>query len=288
MISSPGNHLFLIGTGRCGSSISYACMAMHPEFAWIPTWLTAIPSLPALSAANRLWGVAAFDRFHEVRFFPKPAEANQVFRRWDPLFQTEDATADAVSSASRALPPVVERVCWAQGRPRFLGKLVGRPVKVETLARVFPHARFVHVVRPLKPSTASLLQVEFYDPNALQQWPWRAVPHAYLDFYRSRGSPREIAAAILIQANMLELQRQLAAVPAERWVELSYVDFVTDPVRWIRAVGAHAGFPVSDRFVDRLHRRRVYGGADDKWRKFFQPSQIKHLEEFEALPLPPV
>jgi hypothetical protein len=283
MTTAQGRHLFLVGTGRCGSSISYSCLAMHPEFAWLSTWLTLLPALPAVTLANRIWGIPGMDRFREARFFPKPAEPNTVFQHWDRHFPVEDATPDALAMSRRILPALVDRICRAQGRTRFLGKLVGRPVKIDTLARVFPDAHFVHVTRPLRPSTASLLHVEFYDARALDQWPWRAVPPAYLDFYRSRASPREIAAAIVIQANMLELERQLGDLKRDRWIELPYGDFVADPVTWIRTVGDHAGFTVDTAYVARLHRRQVYAGADDKWKKVFTPAELKNLDDFEAM-----
>lgn len=281
---SSGRHLFFVGTGRCGSSISYTSLAMHPDFAWMSSWLTLLPRMPTISAVNRVFGHPAFDRVRDIRFFPKPVELNQVFRRWDPRYQVESEDRDTLASARR-LSVVVDRICRAHGRGRFLGKTVGRPVKVTALAEAFPRATFVHVVRPLRPSVASLLQVEFYDAQALAQWPWRAVPDSFLEFYRSRGRPVEIAAAIVVQSNMLELYRQLDAIHRERWIELPYGEFVRDPVSWIRRVGDHAGFAVPARFISRVQRRPIYGGADEKWRSYFSAQALKNLDAFESLPV---
>ena len=66
-------------------------------------------------------------------------------------------------------------------------------------------------------------------------------------------------------------------------MELSYAAFVTDPIAGFRQVGARAGFEVDAKFLKDLEARQVYGGADQKWRKYFTESQIRNLDEFEAI-----
>ena len=54
--------IFVVGTGRCGSTIVYSMLAMHPELAWIPSWMNVLPTMPIVSAINRLWGIPGTDR----------------------------------------------------------------------------------------------------------------------------------------------------------------------------------------------------------------------------------
>src|SRR5215510_3194350 len=160
--SDDRSPVFLVGTGRCGSTIVYSCMAMHPAFSWIPSWLTEAPGFPILAAGNRLWDLWGMDRFRETRFFPKPVEPNPVFEHWTKSFRREDIPEEVINESRATIPPLVSRLQRWHGNPRFLTKMVGRPVKIELLASLFPGARFVHITRALKPTTSSLLLVEFY------------------------------------------------------------------------------------------------------------------------------
>ncbi len=284
MKGGPAAPVFLVGSGRCGSTIAYSCLAMHPDLAWIPSWLTAAPRFPLLTAANRFWDLPGTDRFRETRFFPKPVEPNIVFERWSHRFVAEDTSPEAVEEARAGLVPLLERIRRYHGKDRFLGKMVGRPVKVTMFDALFPAISFVHVTRDLRPTVCSLLQVDFYRDNApLDRWPWGRIPDPYREFYEREGRPDEIAAAITVRLNVHELHRQLAAVATERWTELRYADFVKDPIAGVHAIARVADLPVSPEYERRLAARRMIAGQDSKWIKFFTPEQHRRLERFEAL-----
>jgi hypothetical protein len=275
--------IFLVGTGRCGSTILYSCLAMHRDFAWISSWLTLAPRWPVLTAVNRLWDTPGTARWREARFLPKPVEPNDVFRRWDPSYLEEGLTPERVARARVALIPLIERIRRYQGRARFLAKMVGRPVTVSLMRELFPDAFFIHIVRDLKPTTASLLRVDFYQRANFDRWPWGPIPTLYLEFYERRGKPAEVAAAIALRHSLEELQRQLARLPDGTWMELGYAAFVSDPAGALRQVAALAGFEADGKFLRDIGSRRVYGGADQNWRKYFDDSQIRNLDDFEAL-----
>lgn len=275
--------IFLVGTGRCGSTILYSCLAMHPDFAWISSWLSVAPRWPSLCAFNRLWDLPGTARWREARFLPKPVEPNEVFVRWDEGYLEEGVTPERLAQARAGLLPLAERILSAHGRPRLLAKMVGRPVSVTLLAEVFPDAFFIHITRDLKPTTASLLVVEFYHGTDFSIWPWGPIPPAYLELYNAREKAPELGAAIVVRHNLDELHRQLGALPAARWMTIPYAGFIADPVEGLRQVSARAGFDLSPRFLDEMGKRKVYGGADKKWQKLFTPAQIANLDAFERL-----
>jgi hypothetical protein len=259
---------------------------MHPDFGWIPSWVSAFPRFPRLSAVNRLWSLPGTDRFRETRFFPKPVEPNDVFRHWLSGYFSEVLDEPTVRLASERLPKVFGRMLRAQGKRRFLVKMVGRPVKVELLNLVFPDAFFVHVVRDLKPTVASLLQVEFYQQTALDPWPWGRIPEEYLEFYRRSGKAVEVSAGIKVRLNRSEVERQLARIEPDRWIELPYSDFVADPIPPLRQIADRAEISLDEDFVRRVKARKVYSGADHKWKKYFSPAQIKNLDMLEFIQAP--
>ncbi|HEX9729005.1 MAG TPA: sulfotransferase [Gemmatimonadales bacterium] len=279
-----GAPIFLVGTGRCGSTIAYSLLAMHPDLAWIPSWVSALPRIPALAFANRVWSLPGTDRFREIRFVPKPVEPIMFFRHHLRNYTAEHVDDTVLSEGRARLVPMLERIRRSHGRARFLGKLVGRPVKVELLAALFPDAYFVHVTRDLRPTVSSFLKVDFYERTGLlDPWPWSPIPPEHLEFFEQAGRPQELVAAIQVTANLAELNRQLALAPPERQLEVPYAAFVADPIGQVRRVCALADLPVDGRYERRLLARRLVQGADQKWMKHFDAAQIRNLDGFEAL-----
>jgi hypothetical protein len=282
-MSSQEAPIFIVGTGRSGTTILYSCLAMHPSLGWVSSWVGLAPKLP-LEVFNLFWSLPGTDRFREARFFPRPAEPIRVFPRFLSLHTRETPDLEALEEARRVLVPLVSRLRRFQGKPRFLTKMAGRPVKSELLATVFPNAFIIHITRDLKPTAASLLQVSFYDASSgLDPWPWGRIPETYREFFDRSGRDPGIAAAIKVRLNRIEQDRQLARIPAERWCEIKYASFVDDPIASLVAIGRKAGLEMDDRFLARIRRRRIYSG-DKKWMKYFSAGQIRLLDQFEGLP----
>lgn len=277
--------VFIVGTGRCGSTILYSLLAMHPDFAWIPSHLDLAPSVLQLAATARIWSLPGTDRFRETRFLPKPVEPNRVFAHWVPEYYSEAADPQAIETGRSTIVPMLDRIRRYQGKPRFLGKLVGRPVKVTLLRDLFPGARFVHITRGLGATVSSLLRVDFYARNKgqIDAWKWDAMPSQFVAYYRDSGEASEIAAAITIVLNRWQLARQLAQVPADDRLEVAYQTLPQDPVDAVRRIGERVEFEVNETFRARIARRRVYGGADEQWKRHLTETQQRNLLEFERL-----
>lgn len=282
--SSGAGPVFLIGTGRCGSTIVDSLLAMHPDLSWMPSWIDTARGWPILALGNRIWHISAMDRFIESRFFPTPVEPYDTFRRYAKHFSSETIDAPVVAEARERLVPLIEKIRKFHGRPRYLAKFVGRPVKVELFAKLYPDARFVHVVRGLKPTLSSLMKVHFYaDWGPIENWQWEKIPQSYLDFFEKTNRAEEVGAAIRLKLNREQIDRQLAAIDPFSHLQVSYGDFVRDPICQLREICDFCELPIHDSYIQRVRRRKVYSGADDKWKRHFDENQIRRLDEFEDL-----
>lgn len=280
---SRNRPIFVVGTGRCGSTIVDSLLAMHPDLAWMPSWVDTAKGLPALALAGRIWKLPMLDPYRLSRRFPTPIEPYDTFRRYLPEFDREDVTPELLASARDRLVPLIEKVRRYHGGSRFLAKLVGRPVKVELFAALYPDAHFVHVTRELKPTLSSVMNVAFYEQwGPIEDWQWETIPQDCLDFYEECGRPEVIASAIRLRLNRIALREQLGKVPEPNRSEMPYGQFVQDGVAGVTRIADRCGLEVGPDLIERLKRRQVFGGADDKWRKFFDEEQVQHLDEFEA------
>jgi len=276
--------VFVVGTGRCGSTIVDSVLSMHPAFSWMPSWVDTF-RVPELAVVNRLWALPGTDEYRLRRYFPTPIEPYQTFRRYDSEFWTEEITEDGIRSARRHIVPLIRRLCRAHGNPRFLGKLVGRPVKVNLFHHLYPDAYFVHVTRELKPTLSSLLKVDFYTDwgRHLDEWPWEKIPAPLLDFYERTGRSNLIGAAIGLYLNRRKVDEQLQAVDRDHVLEIPYAGFVEDPVASARAIAGRLHLDFSDAFADRIAARSIYGGADEKWRRHLKADVSDQIDALQEL-----
>ncbi len=275
--------LFIVGTGRCGSSIIDSVLAMHPAFAWQSSWIDVFPRFPVLASVHRLWDLPGTDRFRMTRFMPTPVEPYDAWRVQLQHFSEESLDDETLNEMRTRLVPYIQRICRYHGKPTFLGKLVGRPVKVEQLAQVFPGSRFIHVTRGLKPTLASLMKVDFFaEWENLGDWRWETIPPELLEFLDECDGSPVVATAIRLLLNRREVDSQLTQVPHDRRIEIGYADFINAPVEQMRNICEFADVEASDRFLERVRAREVYGGADEKWLSQFEAREIENLDAFES------
>ena len=283
-MTKRGPPILIIGTGRCGSTIVYSLLAMHPELAWIPSWMNVLPGLPIVSAVNRLWDLPGTDRYRDASFFPKPVEPNRVFEHHVDNYYSEVLDADVVDSTRAWLVPLLDKLCRYQGRGRFLSKMVGRPVKVSLLSELFPGAFFIYLVRDVKPTLASFMQVDFYKRiERLEHWKWEPIPEVYWEYYESTDRAAEVGAAIQHLLTKAAVEKQILDQPSSSRMTLAYRDFVEDPVGSVRTVAERAGLSFGDDLARRLGMRNVRKGNDDKWRRYFSEAQVRNIDRLEQL-----
>ena len=190
-----------------------------------------------------------------------------------------------------------ERERFKRSLRRFAGKLTlkyGRPLvfkspchtaRIRLILETFPDARFIHIhrdpftvfqsTRNMERKVAPLFQFQRRDPSGIDD--------AILSRYRST------------YAAYLEDRR---LIPPARLVELSYERLASDPVRALRVIYAHLGFPAFEparagveRYLAGIngYRTNAYGALDPalvqrisrEWEPFF--------EEWDYVPraLPP-
>jgi hypothetical protein len=261
--------LFVVGTGRCGSTLLARILAAHPQIGWIS-------SLPP--PADRVGRV--------LRMAPRPAEAY-------PLLQTHvspmlvdpfrDLTAeDAAPWLERRLRRFFEERAQREGRPVFMHKFTGWP-RARLLAAVFPEARFVHVVRDGRAVANSLLQIYWWRG-------YRGVP-AWSFGDLSEEEHREWEETGFSWAHLagLEWKRLMAAFDAtrteigqERWLDVRYEDLVAGPKEETTAILRFVGLDAWEGLDSELSRLGVSEGRADAYRDELRLEDVRLLDSLLA------
>lgn len=272
--------IFLIGTGRCGSSLLLQLLGYHPAVAWMSHYSSRLPGGPAWAALSRVhdlpFASSLLAKQDESRLIPQPTESYRLLRRaTDGLFTApRELRADEMTpEMAGRLRDLASEHCVAQGKHRFLMKHTGFG-RVAWLRAAFPDARFVHVERDGRAVAASLCQVDWWSGEA--QWGWGPLTPAQREAYRASGFHELVLAAIYWEVLMDQLRASIASAPGQV-LTVRYDALVADPPATLSKILDFVDLPDDDRF-----RRRVSAtpmtSDDTRWRKRLAPADVALLE----------
>ncbi|MFG0252054.1 MAG: sulfotransferase family protein [Phycisphaerales bacterium JB038] len=190
MADNPRPHLFVVGADRSGTTLLRLMLNEHPRLSVGPeTWFfqplaarfDVSAQLSAAEVEEAVGLVLAHPRFREY-----PVTEAQ-FRQGVAALQRP--TAGGVFAVLPGL------IAAREGKGLFGDKTPGYSHCVPELARAFPEAKFVHIVRDARDVALSLIRVGWYGGQ-----PWRSAQH-----WRERVGDCERARADLGPERMIRI-----------------------------------------------------------------------------------
>lgn len=265
--------LFVLGTGRCGSTLLARILAAHPEIGWI----SGLPG--KLGRVGRT-----------LRMEPRPSEAYDLLQRHvspmlvDPF---RDLTAaDAAPWLERRLRRFFEGRAEEDGRPVFMHKFTGWP-RARLLAVVFPEAKFVHVVRDGRSVANSYVQVNWWQGyRGAPGWTFGRLSEAERSDWEATGCSWTYLAGLEWKRLMAAFEETRAEIGEDRWLDLRYEDLVARPQEETNTVLRFAGLDAWGGLDDALARLGVSAGRTDAYRDELRPEDVAQLESLLAATLP--
>lgn len=271
--ASGNGPLFIIGTGRCGSTVFHDLLAHHPHVVWLTALSNRHPDRPEINRRLMTW--ADF-----------PGAGPILRRRWQPVeaygfwdhyyrgFSTpfRDLTADDALPASIARLRAAAQASVTSRRPHFLSKITGWP-RIGFLNAVYPDARFIHVIRDGRATASSLLKVNFWwGWRGPGNWRWGPLTPERAERWKAYGHSFVALAALQWEILMEAYEQAREAAPAGRILEVRYEDLCADPLRIVRAAADFAGLEFSERFQRSVRSFRLTD-RNDKWKQDLSPAQ---------------
>ena len=291
-----GAPVFLLGAPRSGTSLLYKVLCLHPEAAWISNWVRTVPSAPALAALNRLavrmpelqrgaWFASdsnayVYGRRRPVweRAFPTPVEGEPIFKQLATIDDLGSGSSDEPHRQERHLAVLRARVRsitrFGKGSV-FINKRIANNRRIRQLVTAFPAARFVDLVRDGRAVAYSLSRVDWWPKSTL--WWLDRTPERW---QAEGGDPWELCARSWVE-EVGAIERGLGEVPSDRLLRLSYEELVASPIESVRHVGAFAGLPGDEGWLDRLSRLR-FPDRNERWRRSLRASEVSTIEAIQG------
>jgi LPS sulfotransferase NodH len=276
--------VFVLGTGRCGSTLVHELLARGESMAFVSNIDDRLGRLGPWTAANpallRTLPAGATEK-GRVRF--APSEGYRLLaRRVSPMLvdPCRDLTAaDAHPWLVQRLRTTADEVCGRQQRPVFLHKLTGWP-RAGLLTAAFDDVRFVHVVRDGRAVVASWLRMPWWRGH-LGPSGWHFGPLGAHDQRLWEEADRSFAVLAGIGWRLLmdAAADAAAQVPASRWIEVRYEDLVADPTAFVDRLALDLGIHDQTELRRAARRLDLRPARVDAWRGDLTPEDRRRLDD---------
>jgi sulfotransferase family protein len=261
-------YVFILGTGRCGSTLLAAILAAHPDIGWVSSLQTPLGRLArALHLdTRRSEGYEAYG--------PLGEQVSPMLV--DPF---RDLTAeDATPWLERRLREFFSRHAKDEGRPVFMYKFTGWP-RARLLATVFPQAKFIHVFRDGRSVANSYLQTRFWRGYRGESgWTFGHLSDEERRDWVSTNYSWPYLAGLEWKRLMAAFEDARDEIGAGRWIDLRYEDLVARPKEESIGVLRFAGLDGWTGLERRLGALRISEGRSDAYRHELRPEDVALLE----------
>jgi hypothetical protein len=283
-VPSTRQVVFVIGTGRCGSTLTEEILCRHPDVGFIsnlddrlqlPTSATRFNGwlyrrLPAAVADNRLMKLAPSEAYRTLDRGVSPILSSP--------FRDLDARDASPWLAGRLESFFAERAA-AQQASTFLHKFTGWP-RAAFLHKVLPTARFIHVVRDGRAVANSWLQMPWWlGFGGPERWQWGPLPPDLAANWDDADRSFALLAALLWRMLVDAHDRARAAVPDDAWLEIRYEDLTAQPRDAFDAMLHFCGLEWCDEFERALARHRFSTSRVDAFRRDLDPAELARMTQ---------
>jgi hypothetical protein len=294
---SEPRFLFIIGTGRCGSTLVQELIAGHPDVGYISNVDMALSPFNPKGRANHAIGRIVkgslgrrdsaylkhrrYTLAEHVHFGPSEAY-RLIDRHLSPIVSEpfRDLTAEDVTPwlADRFRAFFGERAA-AQGTPVFMHKFTGWP-RARFIHAIMPEARFLHVVRDGRAVASSIVQRPWWKGRlGVPGWGFGELPEDLAELWERQDRSLITLAGLEWRILMDAFDEARREVGEDRWLELRYEDLVADPRAHWPAILEQAGVAWDERFEAVFRSYPVATGRRDAFRRDLTERQVAQLEE---------
>jgi hypothetical protein len=293
---------FVLGSGRCGSTLVAELVARHPDVGFVSN---VDDKLNLLNLKGR-WNNALFNRsaerdpslrpYKDRRFLLEPgrvriapSEGWEVLERQiSSIFPQpcRDLTAqDATPYLQRRIADFFDSRMAAQGKDSFVHHLTGWP-RSGLLRTVYPEARFVHVVRDGRAVANSWLQMGWWDGyRGPENWYLGPLSHADQEEWEESDRSFVVLAGLGWRILMDALEQARSLVPADQWLDVRLEDLMDDPRGKTAEVLEFLGLEWNAKYEAGFRRHTFQASRGVAWRRDLSAPQINLLERTIAKPL---
>jgi hypothetical protein len=244
--------IFIIGSGRSGTTIFYRLLAGHRSVGWFSSYVQGLGYRPWLAGLSTLYQTPFLvNRYQDARWLPKPVEGHNIWDIFHPLENSKGGPPlterDAAEADVDGMRQFIVDVLRFSRRARFLNKNTRNTRRIRYLHAIFPDAFFIHVIRDGRAGTNSYLNIDWFPTLPV----WWADGKTPIQLEREGVDPVLIAARMW-KSDLERLLHDKKHIPREQFIEIRYEKLMEDPITEMKRMLDLCGLPWSSHFQAHL------------------------------------
>ena len=277
------NILFIIGTGRCGSSLIHEMIARHRSVGFISN---IDDNLPALNLTGRFNSaifrspIGRFTKKGQLRFAPSEA-FHLITRQVSPIYMfpgRNPTPQDVTPELKKGFRRFFIRRYRAQGKHVFIHKYTGWS-RMAFFKEIFPEARFVHVVRDGRAVANSFLQMAWWDGHqGPDEWIYGSMPEEFQAEWRHFGKSRVTMAGLTWKMLLDSIEKDQRQMPDDSVRTFVYEDFLHRSEHTLGQILRFAGLDWNPDYEKQIRKDPVRSGRKEAFRQDLSPADLEELE----------
>jgi hypothetical protein len=275
--------LFVVGTGRCGSTLVQEIISKHRDVGFISNIDDRLAALHSLGRWNSmvfrspLGNMTAKGR---PRFAPSEAY-RLISSEVSPIYANSSrdlSAADVTPWLRRQFEDFFDKRIETQGKPNFVHKYTGWS-RLGFFSEIFPEARFVHVVRDGRAVANSWLQMPWWGGyRGPENWQWGALSDAYAKEWLDSGQSYVTLAAIGWKLLMDSFEASRVALSQGQYLEVKYESLLSEPEQTMKSICAFSGVEWNASFQRHVAAQHLDASRLDAYRRCLTDAQLQEIE----------
>src|SRR3972149_12072917 len=145
--------IFILGSGRSGTSILYNLLATHPDVCWFSNIVNSYPNHPELAIMNRITDVPLIRGYIKKSIikssstsFIYPSEGENIYTYCG--FKDDQKMLEPTPDIKMdKFKKIVALHLALTGKQRFLNKRTANTQRLGVIQALFPDAFYIHIIR---------------------------------------------------------------------------------------------------------------------------------------------
>jgi hypothetical protein len=274
--------IFVIGTGRSGSTMFHDIITYHENVAWLSVLLSKFPKKIKL---NRFY-MRCLDIPLYGSLFRRKLIPTETYTFWETHVRGfsrpfRDLRADDVSIKTKKKLPELFSKTLTKKRNRLLIKITGWS-RIGFINEIFPDALFIHITRDPRPTVNSFLNVDFWKGwEGPQKWRFGELNDAEKILWNKYDQSFAALASIGWIKMIQSVNEARKHIPENRFLEIQYLDLCENPNDTFKKIYEFAGLKES-RKIKRVLKTKKIISKDQSWVRDLNETQKKAINDILA------
>jgi hypothetical protein len=280
-VSDP-RFVFILGTGRSGSSLVHELLARHDDVGFVSNIDDRLAVLPLRGRFNATIYQRVPERLTRkgrVRFAPSEGYRT-LARAVSPMLSDpfRDLTAaDVTPWLSQRCEEFFSSRAARQTKSVFIHKFTGWP-RAGFLDAIFPDCFFVNVVRDGRAVANSWVQMPWWLGHlGPSQWHFGPLSPEEEQLWDADARSFVLLSGLAWRKLIDCYDEVSSGIDSSRWLNVRYEDFVRNPAQELKAILDHVGLPWNKSFEEAVGRHPFSTARSESFRQDLTGSQVDAL-----------